>query len=226
MVHAPRQPDLAWDVPLVAWWFTQAKVLLLYLKLAVWPWPLTIHYDLPLVQSFDAAWMFVLPVAVLVAGTLVAVWRNWAVGFVGVWVFAILAPTLVVPIVKEVAAERRMYLPLVALVALAVVVAIELARKYLAVDEETGARRLPPVAAVTVGALLVAMVFGQASIARFVGLRRCGQLVAVGCGLESGRLHRAAESWVGAVARGPQRGRYSALRAGDVAAAGKHGSME
>ena len=29
------------------WWATQAKVFWMYLKLAVWPWPLVIHYELP-----------------------------------------------------------------------------------------------------------------------------------------------------------------------------------
>src|SRR4029079_12171638 len=37
--------------PLYTWWFTQAKVLWLYLKLAIWPDPLLIHYKLPLVTT-------------------------------------------------------------------------------------------------------------------------------------------------------------------------------
>jgi tetratricopeptide (TPR) repeat protein len=52
---------------------------------------------------------------------IVATWKRQAVGYIGVWVFVILSPTLVVPIVTEVAAERRMYLPISALAALAVV---------------------------------------------------------------------------------------------------------
>jgi tetratricopeptide (TPR) repeat protein len=47
--------------------------------------------------------------------------RRPAIGFVAVWFVAVLSPTLVVPCVVEVAAERRMYLPLAAIVALAVV---------------------------------------------------------------------------------------------------------
>jgi tetratricopeptide (TPR) repeat protein len=47
--------------------------------------------------------------------------RRRAVGYVGAWVLLILSPTLIVPIVTEVMAERRMYLPLMALVALFVV---------------------------------------------------------------------------------------------------------
>jgi tetratricopeptide (TPR) repeat protein len=61
------------------------------------------------------------PAAVLVAATLVLVWRRSAIGYLGAFALAILAPTLMVPIVTEIAAERRMYLPLAALVTLIVV---------------------------------------------------------------------------------------------------------
>ena len=117
---APRSESAGFDlgIPAYAWWFTQAKVLLLYLKLVVWPWPLAIHYEMPYLTTFGAAWPWILTVAVLAAATLFLFWRRNAVGFVGVWMLLILSPTLVVPIVTEVAAERRMYLPLAALVTL------------------------------------------------------------------------------------------------------------
>jgi hypothetical protein len=53
----------------------------------------------------------------------VAAIRRWPLaGFLGVWFFVTLAPTSsFVPIATEVGAERRMYLPLLAVVALAVV---------------------------------------------------------------------------------------------------------
>ncbi len=104
-------------VPLLAYWYTQAKVLLLYLKLAVWPWPLVISYELPLNDTLSAAWPWLLAASVLVVATAVLLWRRRAAGFVGACVLIILSPTLLVPIVREVAAERRMYLPLAALVA-------------------------------------------------------------------------------------------------------------
>lgn len=103
------------------YWFTQAKVLLLYFKLSVWPWPLVIHYDYPYFQTFAAAAPWLLPVVLLIAATCVLVWRKTATGFVLASVLLILSPTLVVPILTEVAAERRMYLPLAALMSLAVV---------------------------------------------------------------------------------------------------------
>jgi tetratricopeptide (TPR) repeat protein len=101
-------------------WLTQCQVLLMYLKLAIWPAPLLIHYQLPYLESFGQAWIFVVPVLLLGIATLILVWRNSPIGFLGAWFFAILAPTSVVPILTEVAAERRMYLPLAALVVLLV----------------------------------------------------------------------------------------------------------
>jgi tetratricopeptide (TPR) repeat protein len=58
----------------------------------------------------------------VLALTVVAFARWPLIGFAGVWLFTTLAPTSsIVPIATEVGAERRMYLPLVAPVTLAVV---------------------------------------------------------------------------------------------------------
>ena len=102
------------DVPPYVWWFTQAKVFLLYLRLVVWPWPLVIHYEVPYLSTLASAWPYLLPVALMGLGTLWLLWRGTASGFLLCCVFLILAPTFVVPIVTEVAVERRMYLPLAA----------------------------------------------------------------------------------------------------------------
>jgi tetratricopeptide (TPR) repeat protein len=111
------------------WWFTQAKVLLLYLKLTTWPWPLSIHYEMPYLATLGAAWPWLLTVGLLAMTTLVLLWRRSSIGFVFAWVLIILSPTLVVPIVTEVAAERRMYLPLAALVTLLIVGGYALAQQ-------------------------------------------------------------------------------------------------
>jgi tetratricopeptide (TPR) repeat protein len=104
-------------VALYDWWLVQCQALLLYLKLVVWPWPLLIHYQWPYFHSFAEAWGYVALVFLMGAGTLVLLWQNRPAGFLGTCVFAILAPTSLVPIPTEMAAERRMYLPLVAIVA-------------------------------------------------------------------------------------------------------------
>lgn len=132
-LSGPRSNSAGFGIgpPVFVWWSTQCKVLLMYLKLAVWPWPLLIHYELPYVDTVGGALVYGLPVFLMGIGTLVLLWRNTSVGYLGTWLFAILLPTSVVPIMTEMAAERRMYLPLVALAALFVVGGYRLSRKAI-----------------------------------------------------------------------------------------------
>ncbi len=129
-VGSPHGGAAGFDLgpPIHIWWFTQAKILWLYLKLAIWPNPLLIHYQLPYVTTLFEACLNVIPLLFLGIGTLMLLWRNHPVGFLGTFVFAILSPTFVIPVITEMAAERRMYLPLAALVALFVVGAYQLVR--------------------------------------------------------------------------------------------------
>jgi protein O-mannosyl-transferase len=129
-VHAPRSASAGFrlGVPPHVWWMTQAKVSLLYLKLCIWPWPLTVHYQVPYLNALGNAWIYLLAVTIILAAILAALWKNYAVGFLGACVVMILSPTFVVPIVTEVAAERRMYLPLAAVVTLIVLGAFHGAR--------------------------------------------------------------------------------------------------
>lgn len=162
------------DVPAYAWWFTQAKVLLMYLKLAVWPWPLSVHYGMPYLDTLGAAGPWLLAVALLVAGILSLLWRNHPVGLVGTWVLLVLSPTLIVPIATEVVAERRLYLPLVALVSLAVVGGYWLVGQMAAKcrpeqDRAVVGRRLLAVAGGV--ALVLVLVAGVASARRLAVYR-------------------------------------------------------
>lgn len=134
IADSPRQMSAGFNlrVPLVNHWLTQANVVLLYLKLSFWPWPLFIYYDMGYVRSVGEALPGLIVVGALGVGTLVALWRGWGVGFLGAWFFVILSPTSIVPIISEIAAERRMYLPLAAIVVLVVVGGYWLAWKLLA----------------------------------------------------------------------------------------------
>lgn len=101
---------------------TQSGVIAHYLRLAVWPHPLCIDYgDWPIARSFGD----VAPSAALLAAGLaltgLGVAQRRMAGFWAAWVVLLLAPTSsVLPIATEVAAERRMYLPLVGLLVLVV----------------------------------------------------------------------------------------------------------
>jgi tetratricopeptide (TPR) repeat protein len=105
-----------WDYAL-----TQCRAIGLYLKLSAWPHPLVVDYGTALVKSP----MDVLPqgllVLLLVGGTMLALWRRPVLGFAGAWFFAILAPSSsIVPLASQTIAEHRMYLPLAAVITLAV----------------------------------------------------------------------------------------------------------
>ena len=80
-----------------------------------------IHYEIPYLKTAYEAWPWLLATGILAIGALVLLWRRWSVGFVAVWFFAVLSPTLVIPLVSETAAERRMYVPLAAIVPLLIV---------------------------------------------------------------------------------------------------------
>ena len=92
-----------------------------YLRLSVWPVKLVAFYGWPQPLTVAQVATPLAFVATLVAATIVTVLGAPSAGFLGVWFFGILAPTSsIVPIATEVGAERRMYLPLVAVIVLVV----------------------------------------------------------------------------------------------------------
>jgi protein O-mannosyl-transferase len=100
---------------------TQCHAVVLYLKLCFWPHPLVFDYGRWIVRGFAAVWPQALLLTALLIGTAIALWRRLAAGFAGAWFFVILAPTSsILPIASQTMAEHRMYLPLAAVVALAV----------------------------------------------------------------------------------------------------------
>ncbi len=101
---------------------TEAGVILYYLRLCVWPDPLVIDYlDWPIARSLKDYLIPGMVVAGLLGTTVWAFRRRPWLGFLGAWFFLILAPTSsFLPSLGEVVAERRMYLPLAAVVVLAV----------------------------------------------------------------------------------------------------------
>lgn len=125
VVLSPRTESAGFDVGIrpLHYLYTQAHVLVVYLKLAFWPHPLSIVYHVDLVKSLAGALPQGLLIAAMLLATGVAVWRNRLLGVAGAWFFVILAPSSsFVPIAIEVAAERRMYLPLLAVLAVTLVV--------------------------------------------------------------------------------------------------------
>jgi tetratricopeptide (TPR) repeat protein len=152
----PRIHSAGFSTGIGSWTYllNQTRMITRYLWLAVWPRSLVLNYGSPEVLTLGE----VLPEASLIVTllllTLVALKRRPRLGFLGLWFFVTLAPTSsVVPIATEAGAERRMYLPLIALVVLAVMGG---SRLWTAVTRRwTGsARRVVPLT----GAFIVAMV--------------------------------------------------------------------
>ena len=95
----------------------QAPLLVHYLRLSIWPVGLILDYGLPKPMSIAGVWPSALAVTALLALSINALVRWPVVGFWGAWFFVTLAPTSsLLPIPSEVGAERRMYLPLIAVI--------------------------------------------------------------------------------------------------------------
>lgn len=100
--------------------YTQANAIVMYCKLSVIPAPLQIMYDVPLIRTWSAAALSGLFILLAIAFTLHGLVKGRASAMAGAVFFLVLAPSSsFVPIVTEIVAERRMYLPLAALLALA-----------------------------------------------------------------------------------------------------------
>lgn len=132
---------LLWDVPSTSTSFSsgvsswiyllnQAQLIPRYLGLVLWPRALVLDYGIPRPLTFSAVLPGFALIAVLLVMTVVALWRWPRVGLLGAWFFITLAPSSsVVPVVTQVGAERRMYLPLMAIVMLVVLAAHALLRR-------------------------------------------------------------------------------------------------
>ena len=129
---------------------TQCEALTRYLRLALWPHPLVVDYGTAVVRSPADVWWQGLVVLALLGGTMWALGRRPALGFIGATFFLILAPSSsFIPLVTQTMAEHRMYLPLAALVSGAVIA--------LGIRWPAGAKVAIPA---------LALVFGFATVAR------------------------------------------------------------
>ena len=113
--------------PAVSWWryaTNQFGAIAHYLRLTFWPDTLCLDHGWQ-VSPLPGSWKAI--GVVLIAGLAAA--TGWALanvpplGFLGAWFFLTLAPTSSVVPIQDMVAERRMYLPLAAVVTLAVIAA-------------------------------------------------------------------------------------------------------
>jgi tetratricopeptide (TPR) repeat protein len=125
----PRSGSTGFSTTVTTWTYllNQAVMGARYLRLVFWPDDLVVNYGPPVPLTLADVWPYALPIVVLLLLSTAALRSKPQAGFLGIWVFATLAPaSSVVPIATQVGAERRMYLPLMAVAALLVMGAYSL----------------------------------------------------------------------------------------------------
>lgn len=108
------------DVGAWPYLLSQAPIVLRYFRLVVWPTGMVADYGPAQAVTLPDVLLPALTVAALVAVCLIGWWRRPRAAFLPLASFLLLAPTSsIVPILTEVGAERRMYLPAATLLILA-----------------------------------------------------------------------------------------------------------
>jgi tetratricopeptide (TPR) repeat protein len=108
----------------IGWWehgLTQFEAVSRYLWLSFWPHPLVFDYGPQRIAGARDVVPYLIPVAAVAWLTVRGFWQRTALGFAGVWFFAILAPTSIIPGPTQMTVEHRMYLPLAAVLAVTVI---------------------------------------------------------------------------------------------------------
>jgi protein O-mannosyl-transferase len=143
-----------------AYLLAQPRVILHYVRLALWPHPLYMYVNTPrfvFIPGRTSPLQVAVPAALIAAALLATGWafarRHW-LGFVGAWFFVILAPTSSIVATSDVIQEHRMYLPLAAVITLVVVGGDALLRRP---SIHLSARQIGTIGAVLVSALAVGL---------------------------------------------------------------------
>src|SRR5207247_11058674 len=119
-----------------------AEMIVRSVRLAMWPRGLVVDYGPPRALTLTESAPYGALVLLLVALTIWALARMPKIGFLGLWFFATLSPTSsIVPIATEVGAERRMYLPLAAVVVLGVIGLAWILERYVRLQPDSARAR-------------------------------------------------------------------------------------
>ena len=149
-----RGGSAGFGLGMTAWEYarTQFGCIIHYLRLAFWPSPLVLDYGTGTVSQAADIVPYAIGVGLLLAATAAALALRPKWGFLGVWFFAILAPSSsLVPLVGQTEAEHRMYLPLAAVVTLVVLAAYAALERLGRRSAQAGAVALVLVVAAALG---------------------------------------------------------------------------
>jgi protein O-mannosyl-transferase len=224
----PRIHSAGFATSISPWTYAlnQTAMVTRYLWLAVWPAALVSNYGTPAQLTFVDVLPYAMLIAALLGLTVIALRKAPGAGFLAAFAFITLAPTSsLIPIATEAGAERRMYLPLAALVTLIVCAAVRMTDRLAesqfidhrrTIDRNTMARigaALCAVAAVGLAARTVMRnrEYGSALTLARTTLARYPTSTAhfmVGSELSIGGQHREAEQELRAAIPGPARVGY------------------
>ena len=99
---------------------TQPRVILEYIRIALWPALLCFDHSWPLATGALEAGPYVAVILALGGLSLWGLWRRTWLGFAGTWFFIVLAPTSSIVPIRDALVEHRMYLSLAGVVLLGV----------------------------------------------------------------------------------------------------------
>jgi tetratricopeptide (TPR) repeat protein len=116
--------------PPIVYLVTQGKIILYYLRLCVWPDPLCIDYNWPPAGTYLEVLPYCIVLGALLYVSVRACMKGYPIGFLGAWFFLILAPTSSILPITDLAFEHRMYVPLAAVVVLAVTLAHRMITRF------------------------------------------------------------------------------------------------
>ena len=147
---------------------TQTTVIVHYIRLSILGGPLALDYDgWPMSRSVVEVLPYALPLLALLVVTVIGVVRKRAWSFPAVVWFAALAPSSsILPLATEIAAERRMYIPLAAFLALTVCGAYAIGRRLLATTTAASGRSILGRVAPLVALIAVGITYGSMTYAR------------------------------------------------------------
>ncbi|MBI5844786.1 MAG: tetratricopeptide repeat protein [Deltaproteobacteria bacterium] len=115
------------------WWeyaFSQGRVIIHYLYQVIWPANLCLDWEWPMPGPFEGL-LCLLAVGAVLFIVVRALFRRNPAAFLGVWFFVILAPSSSIVPLRKLACDYRMYLPLYAVICLAVLGGYSIFRERL-----------------------------------------------------------------------------------------------
>ncbi len=170
MASNPRSQSvgLGFSITPLEYLTTQFWAISNYLWLAIWPAQLCGDYGILKITEVGV-WLPGFVVVVSLVGLSLWAWFRWRIfAFLGGWFFLILAPTTsILPIASEPVAERRMYLPLAAIMVLFVIALVEATRRWGdAHSQQASSSEFASRIFLTVFTLILALVYAGVTYSR------------------------------------------------------------